>query len=97
MTDELRDNAKQHGVGVADYVARKIQTEGMSPERAAELLQAYIARRAESMTKQGASRQLLTAWIQALESAFDARLAELVGEAEAMKRPGSSSAPRSSR
>jgi hypothetical protein len=79
MQDELRDNARQHGVAAADYVANKLQNEGMNPARASELLNAYILKQVEGMQARGASRDELVEWIRAVEKAFDERVAELAG------------------
>ena len=79
MPDELRENAKQHGVAAADALAAKIESEGMAPARASELLNAYILKHVEDMMAHGTSRADLIDWIRAVEAAFDERLAELAG------------------
>ena len=74
---ELEENAKEHGVLVADYVGGRIRSEGMDPARGSELLSAFTANYAEDMSAHGATRADVVVWIRAVEAAFDERLREL--------------------
>lgn len=77
MRDELRDNARQHGVAAADFVADKIQNEGMAPVRPANCSTPTSRGRSKRCRADGASREELIAWIRAVDAAFDERFAEL--------------------
>ena len=77
MTDEIRENAEQHGIAAANHIAGKVQSEGMSPTRGSELLNGYIIKQAERMLAHGTARNDILAWIRAVEAAFDEQLATL--------------------
>ena len=70
---ELRDDAKQHGARIADYVARRIQSGSMEGATGSELLRALIMSYADDMSAHGASRKELVLWTRALEAAFNSR------------------------
>jgi hypothetical protein len=50
----------------------------MAPDRAADLLSAYLVGNARSLMAQGMIADDIIAWIEAVEAAFDQRLSELV-------------------
>ena len=78
----MSNDPRGEGVVVADYVVSKMQGEGMSPAEAVEVLTAYVAKQVEHMAREGASREDLIAWADAVQVAFDSRLADLIGANE---------------
>jgi hypothetical protein len=80
MSEELRENAKQHGVAVADSLNQRLRTGSITPARASELLNAYMVKQAEAMLERGFTRDELVVWIRCVEAAFDDRLSELAGQ-----------------
>jgi hypothetical protein len=89
MDDELRDNAKQHGILAADHLARKLHAASITPVRASELLNAYVRQQANVMMANGSSRADVGKWVRAVEASFDERLAELAktGSADQTHEP----------
>ena len=77
MSEEVTNNARQHGGAVAEYVAAKIKAGRMTPARAVEILNIYMAKQIETMRMSGIGPDVIAAWIRAVEAAFDDRLAEL--------------------
>ena len=55
--------------------------------RTVDALKAYIAKRVNETTSKGVAREKLKPWIEAVEQAFDERLAELAGPEDVRKQP----------
>jgi hypothetical protein len=76
-TDDLVTLGKQNGAVIADYVVGGLRAGTISPAEAVDALKAYIAKRVNETTAKGVAREKLKPWIEAVEQAFDERLAEL--------------------
>jgi hypothetical protein len=86
-TDDLVALGRQNGAVIADYVVAGIRAGTISPADAISMLKAYIAKRVNEVTSTGVPEERMLPWVEALERAFDERLAEYAGsdEGEAAK------------
>ena len=73
--DELRENATEHGVRLANYVAQRIELHSIDPGSASKFLRVFIVAYAREMAELGASHEELITWSRAVQTAFDVRLA----------------------
>ena len=87
ITDHLAALGKQNGAVIADYVIARLRAGTISPAEAVDALKAYIAKRVNETTSKGVAREELRPWIEAVEQAFDERLAELAGPEDVRKQP----------
>jgi hypothetical protein len=81
-TDELVALGRQNGAVIADYVVAGIRAGKISPADGISVLKAYIAKRVNEVAATALGREKMKPWTEAVECAFDERLAELAGPDE---------------
>jgi hypothetical protein len=86
LSDELARNAQEHAAVLADYLAGRLQSGGMAPDIAADLLAEYVARSTKQMIAMGATREEGAAWAKAVLKAFDKRVIEMIESSERERR-----------
>jgi hypothetical protein len=82
MSDELARNAQEHAAVLADYLAGKLQSGGIAPDLAADLLAQYVARNTKQMIAMGATPEEGAAWAKAVLKAFDEKVLKMIEESE---------------
>jgi hypothetical protein len=76
----MQENANEHGVRLANYVAGRIESHSMDAAIVSTtFLELFIVEYAHDMAEHGAAQEEVVAWGRAVESAFNLRLSELVG------------------